>query len=165
MLRVGAGDRTAFDTVYDAVLPKVRQLVGRWVGEGPDRDDATQQAMIAVFENAHRYRPEVGRALPWILAVAGWEARTVLRRRGRRREAALPEAAICPEPSPEHRASEHELLRALDDVIGTLSPADQEAVLAALERTPRPEVSPSTFRKRLQRALARLQAAWESSHG
>src|SRR5262249_33149070 len=44
-----------------------------------------QTALVKLFERVDRYDPRRGPALPWILGIAAWEARTVRQRRGRPR--------------------------------------------------------------------------------
>lgn len=166
LIRLADGDRSAFDPVYDATWPRVQAVTRRLLGDGPDADDAAQIAITKVFERVSEFDPAVGRALPWILGIAGWEARTLRRRRGRCREhgaEVLPEPATA--PVQEAGLLDAELLAALEDALDELRPGDRETLLVALGRRPRPEIAPATYRKRLQRALDRLRTLWRSEHG
>jgi RNA polymerase sigma-70 factor (ECF subfamily) len=149
VLRLADGDRSAFDPLYEAVAPRVDAICGRALGAGPDAEDAAQVALLHEFERVDRYDPARGPALPWILGIAAWEARTVARRRHRRREDAVEVEVEAPTPADD-----------LAPVLAELSPADREVVLAALGVVERPPVPPATFRKRLQRTVARLRAAF-----
>lgn len=162
MLRLADGDRSAFDEVYDATWPRVQALCRRLL-DGPDADDASQQAMIKVFERAGEYDETVGRALPWVLGIAAWECRTLGQRARRRREEGLTaEAAVTQDL--EARVIDADLWAALEEILGGLRPVDRETLLACLERRPRPALG-ATFRKRVQRAVERLRAAWRQEHG
>lgn len=147
--RLADGDRSAFDPVYDAVEPQVRGVCRRLLGDGPDADDAVQQALIRVFERVSDWDPARGPALGWVLTTAAWEARTLRRRNVRRREAPL-----------EAEPAAVEVREPLEDVVravaATLDPIDRDALLTALAGE-RP--AGATFRKRLQRAIGRVRVA------
>jgi RNA polymerase sigma-70 factor (ECF subfamily) len=156
------GDRSAFDLVWSQAAPKVRNLCARLLGAGPDADDAAQAALIKVFERIAEYdtaRP----ALPWILGVAAWECRTQRKRRARSREFAGEPGVEAPTGTvgPEQRLIDADLERALFEVMGGLRPEDREVLEACLDEM-RPEGA--TFRKRVQRAIARLRLAWGERH-
>ncbi len=53
--------------------------------------------------------------------------------------------------------------RALAAALATLRPADAETLLA-YARGERPDLPGPTFRKRVERALVRLRAAWRLNH-
>lgn len=151
LLRLQDGDRSAFDPAYDVVAPRVDALCARLLGPGPDAEDAAQQALMRLFERVAAFDPTRGPALPWVLGIAAWEARTVRRRRERRREDPWEDRAAG--AVPEDRWDE------LERVLATLGPVDREVVSAALGRAERPDVAPATARKRLQRALDRIRSA------
>src|SRR5689334_5874249 len=162
MARLAEGDRTAFRPAFALLWPRLRAFALRFAGEA-DADDAAQAALLKIFSRAARYDP--GRdAFTWALAIAAWECRTVRRKRERRREgAAVPVDLAAVGASPEDAAIERDLRRAVEETAGTLPSLDCETILAAASGT-RP-VAPATFRKRLQRALARFRSAWRAKHG
>ena len=57
-----------------------------------------------------------------------------------------------------------EASEALDRALGDLSPSDS-AMLLAFARGERPDLPGATFRKRVERALARLRTRWRIDHG
>lgn len=163
LVRLADGDRGAFDAVFRLAYPEVRAFAARHLPPA-DADYTAQQALVAIFARVEEY--DAARdGLAWALGIAAWEVRTCRRRAGRRRESgALPELA-CAGPSPEHAAIDAELRASLTAVLGALRPQDAEALLASAGLGPRPAVPPATFRKRLERAVTRLRAAWRRCHG
>lgn len=161
--RLASGDRAAFRPVFSQAEPVVRRFVARLVPPA-DADDAAQQALLNVFARAAEYDGERD-ALTWILAIAAYESRTFRNRALRRREALGADVSHLPAgDSPEQTVVEADLRRALGDVMRTLRPDDVSTLAAALNGR-RPDVAPATFRKRLERAVARLRTAWRARHG
>ncbi len=146
--RLASGDRAAFRPVFSQAEPVVRRFVAR----------------LNVFARAAEYDGERD-ALTWILAIAAYESRTFRNRALRRREALGADVSHLPAgDSPEQTVVEADLRRALGDVMRTLRPDDVSTLAAALNGR-RPDVAPATFRKRLERAVARLRTAWRARHG
>ena len=75
----------------------------------------------------------------------------------------LPAAGI----SGEQEALRRDLLETASRLIAGLSPADAEVLLASFfDAGGRPaRLSPAAWRKRLERAVARLRIAWRDRHG
>jgi RNA polymerase sigma factor (sigma-70 family) len=165
MLRLAAGDRSAFDPLYDALCPLVQRLSMRMMRGAPEAEDAAQEAMTKVFARASQFEP--GRSVTtWVLAITAYECRSLLQSQRRRREDDSPVAARLDETSgsPEAEVIAHDLEAAAREVLGTLRPSDIET-LEASARGERPDLPQATFRKRLERALARFRAAWSARHG
>jgi RNA polymerase sigma-70 factor (ECF subfamily) len=158
------GNRDAFHPVFVHAWPVVRAFVARHL-PAAEAEDAAQQALLKAFERAALFDPRRD-ALAWLLGIAAYEIRTFRRRRWRSREqpaAELSEHASA-EPSPEAQALTRDLAAALDEALGELTEGDA-ATLRAYARGEAPAVPGATFRKRVQRALARLRAAWRTNHG
>jgi RNA polymerase sigma-70 factor (ECF subfamily) len=170
LARLADGDREAFDPLFEAAWPRVRGVCVRVLGDGPQADDAAQQAMLDVFRRASDYDPSRA-ALPWLVGIAGWTCRTHLRRVARQRLAPLDGAEpLALGPSPEEAALDAELRRAVRAAVADLSPLDAETLWDTLARDEglldRPAApAGATLRKRLQRASGRLRALWEARHG
>jgi RNA polymerase sigma-70 factor (ECF subfamily) len=156
------GDRAAFAPLFERLWPIVRAFVVRQL-PFEEAEDVAQQTLVKVFARAAEFDPERD-ALAWVLGVALWEVRTARRRRTRRREDTLG-AALDERPtdvaSPEQAAIARDREQALEEVLGSLRP-EEVATLRAFADDRRPPGS--AFRKRLERALARLRAAWRTSH-
>jgi RNA polymerase sigma-70 factor, ECF subfamily len=165
MLRLAAGDRTAFDPLYDALSPLVQRLTTRMMRGAPEAEDAAQEAMTKVFARASQF--EQGRsATTWVLAITAYECRTLLQRQRRKREDGSPVESLIDANvgSPEAAAIARDFQAAAREVLGTLRATDI-ATLEASARGERPDLPQATFRKRLERALARFRAAWSARHG
>jgi RNA polymerase sigma factor (sigma-70 family) len=158
------GDREKFDPLFRRLWPLLRGFARRCLS-ADEADDAAQEALLRVFSRASEFDP--GRdALAWALGIAAWQIRTHRRKSRRRREEgreALPERAD-PGASPEDTAAAQELVLALDRALAEMPPGDA-ATLLAYARGERPDLPDATFRKRVQRALARLRAQWRIRHG
>jgi RNA polymerase sigma-70 factor (ECF subfamily) len=161
--RLADGDRSAFEPAYAALWPIVRAFCQRML-PSRDAEDAAQLSLVKVFERAASFDARRD-ALPWVLAIAAWECRTARRRIGRSREdltaSALPDF-VESAPTPESCVADAELIAAVKVAIGSLSEADRET----LERAMTDQAPPgATFRKRRERAMARLREVWRRVYG
>jgi RNA polymerase sigma factor (sigma-70 family) len=170
MADLATGDRSAFRPVFDRVWPLSRDLARRLLNSPADADDAAQEAVTRIFFRAAEFDTR-REALPWILGIVANECRSLRKKAKRRREDPGPDRHLESRPDggsdPEEQAMNGDLARALDELLGTLRPADLETVLAAArgDRRPVDGIAPATFRKRLQRAVVRLREAWRTRHG
>lgn len=162
LAQLADGDRAAFTAVFQILWHPMLRLCRSMLKNEADAADAAQQALEKVLTRCGDYdrkRP----ALPWALAIAAWECRTLARKRSRRRE--LPEEQ-APELSggSEDDVAERELTHAAIDALGELSPQDREALLATFweEAT---NVAGATLRKRRERALKRLRDTFKRLYG
>ena len=164
LTRLAEGDRSAFAPAFRELWPHVMRLCTSMLKSEADAADAAQQAMERILVRAGDYdtaRP----ALPWALAIASWECRTLQRKRTRRREvadSAVREQATTADP--EQQLEEQELARAVHAAIGELSDLDRETLLATFWEQD-PQASGVTVRKRRERALARLRTLWKRLYG
>jgi RNA polymerase sigma factor (sigma-70 family) len=160
MSRLADGDRDAFAPIFERLWPVLRRFTERAVG-GADADDAAQAALLKVFARAHEFDAKRD-ALSWILGIAAFECKTLRQRTRRRREdpGEIPERVS--DDNPEERVMAREIEAAAVEVLGTLGPADVETMRLVVSDQ-RPEGA--TFRKRVERAVARLRAAWSAKHG
>ncbi len=166
MERLAEGDRAALPPVFDLLWPLLSRFTGRHLPAG-DAEDAAQEALLKIFFRAGEFEPSRN-ALAWVLGVAGFEIRTARRRRIRRREDPPPatgsEVRCDPKATPEETAIQEDMEAMLREALGSLRPEDAET-LRLYARGDRAAVAAATFRKRVQRALERLRAAWKVTHG
>ena len=87
----------------------------------------------------------------------------MLKRRSRRRETDAP-VVVSDDGAAVAEQEQRELLAAAREALGTLSPADQETLIATYWETAS-GVSGATLRKRRERALTRLRDAFRRMYG
>jgi RNA polymerase sigma factor (sigma-70 family) len=158
------GDRAAFDPLFRRLWPLLRGFASRSL-PAMEADDAAQEALLRIFSRASEFDP--GRdALAWVLGVAAWQIRTHRTRSRRRRERTAEEVPDRADgaPSPEQLAIARDLSSALDRALSELAPVDADTLLA-YSRGERPDLPGPTFRKRVERALARLRGRWRFNRG
>ena len=102
--------------------------------------------------------------MPWALGIASWECRTILRRRWRRREVPADDALLSATTGGQEEQIERQLVEAAVTALGTLSEADKDALLATFWEEAA-SVGGATLRKRRERALVRLRAAFRRLYG
>ncbi|MCY1017225.1 RNA polymerase sigma factor [Pyxidicoccus sp. MSG2] len=165
MARLAGGDRSAFAPAFGVLHPLVARFCARLLPDGADAEDATQAALLKVFTRASDFDAS-REALPWVLALAAYECRTYRKARQRRREEAPPDEDFADAAEgPEARLAGAQLAAVLRDVLEDLKPEDVATLAAAMGEAERPAVPPATFRKRVERAMTRLRAAWRTRHG
>ena len=145
--------------------PALRRFARHLLPDGAEADDAAQNALLKIFTRASELDLERD-ALTWALGVTAYECKTARKRTQRKREnGELGLGALhASGPSPEQAAISRQLEQAASEVLDTLRPIDVETLRALMDDA-RPDVPAATFRKRLERALHRLQVAWRSRHG
>lgn len=161
MARLADGDRAVFASVFELLWGPVLQLCSTLLQNQADASDAAQEAMHKILERCSDY--DKGRpALPWALAIAGWECRTIRRKRQRRREVE-PEQQRSGSPLQEELI-QRDLAAAALTALGELSPADRETLLATFWDEAA-SVAGATLRKRRERALERLRKTFRRLYG
>lgn len=161
--RLADGDRSVFSAVFGQLWPPTLRLCKSLLKNDADAADAAQEAMQKVFTRAHQYDP-TRHALPWALAIAAWECRTVQRRRSRRREVSeegRPEVGTREE---EEEFARRELVHVAVEAMGELSDTDREVLIATFWAESA-SVEGATRRKRRERALARLKLTLKRLYG
>lgn len=162
LTRLAEGDRDAFHPVFVRLWPVLRAFARSRLDEA-DAEDAAQEALVKVFARAAAFDPARD-GLSWALGIAAYEVKTLRRKRQRRREAPEPperQGLDDPAPGPQEIAVEREreaMVKAALDAVGECD----AATLRAFASGDRPAIPSATFRKRVQRALARLRARWST---
>jgi RNA polymerase sigma-70 factor (ECF subfamily) len=162
--RLADGDRSAIEPAFVALGPLVRAFAARALPRSMDAEDAAQSALTKLFEQVRDFDPSRD-GVAWALAVVHFECRTIARRAQRRREQALDPETHAPSTTdtPESLMGRRELEAMARELFSDLGDDDARTIAAAIEDE-RPRAD-ATFRKRLQRALARLRLAWRTKHG
>lgn len=162
MARLADGDRAVFARVFELLWGPIHRLCITLLKNDADAADAAQEAMQKILERASDYdknRP----AMPWAMAIAGWECRTLSRKRGRRREVDEADHEQAGE-HPEDEVVQRNLAAAAIAALGELSEADRETLIATFWDEAA-SVSGATLRKRRERALDRLRKTFRRLYG
>jgi RNA polymerase sigma-70 factor, ECF subfamily len=163
MARLADGDRSAFTRVFELLWGPIYRLCLTLLKNEADAADAAQEAMQKILQRSADYdraRP----AMPWAMAIAGWECRTLARKRARRKEVAEEAAGDRFDPHAEEASLQRDLLRAALDALGELSATDREVLVATFWEEAA-SVSGATLRKRRERALTRLRDTFTRLYG
>jgi RNA polymerase sigma-70 factor, ECF subfamily len=162
MARLADGDRAVFASVFELLWGPIHRLCITLLKNDADAADAAQEAMQKILERTSDYdksRP----AMPWAMAIAAWECRTMARKRTRRREvdhAGHDQAGEHPEEAFVQRS----LVAAAITALGELSEVDRETLIATFWDEAA-SVSGATLRKRRERALDRLRKTFRRLYG
>jgi RNA polymerase sigma-70 factor (ECF subfamily) len=163
MTRLADGDRSVFTQVFERLWTPTHRFCSRILKNEADASDAAQQAMEKILERASDY-DRSRRALPWALAIAAWECRTLRRKRFRRHEAPEEAAGERPDDGSEDEFVRRNLTRAALTAMSELSETDRETLIATFWDEAA-SISGATLRKRRERALDRLRSAFKRLYG
>jgi len=163
LARLADGDRSVFSLVFKQLWSPTHRFCKSLLKNDADASDAAQQAMEKILERASDYDPDRP-AMPWALAIAAWECRTLQRRRFRRREADEQEMGEPASEGVEETIQERDLARAALTAMGELSKLDQETLFASFGDDSA-SATGATLRKRRERALDRLRGAFRRLYG
>jgi RNA polymerase sigma-70 factor, ECF subfamily len=172
LVRVGRGDRAAFEALYDTVAPVVFGVARRVVRDPQMAEDIAQEVLVEVWKLAPRFDPTKGRALSWIVTIAHRRAIDRVRSeqsRGEREERASRDAAPATTGAEvTARMEEEAVQRGLATGLGLLTPTQREAIsLAFYEGRTHHEVAQllgvplGTAKTRIRDGLIRLRDAVE----
>jgi RNA polymerase sigma-70 factor (ECF subfamily) len=130
--RVAGGDGEAFARLYDRHASLVLGLLTRMLADRGAAEEIMQETFLQVWQQAGRFRPELGRPRAWILMMARSRALDRLRAQGaraRREDAVHRDAGRAAEPPLGTAGLESsERRRSVRAALETL-PADQRQAL------------------------------------
>lgn len=170
LVRVGEGDRDAFEALYRRYARPVLGLALRRLGERGRAEDAVQEAFTSIWRSASKYDPARGRGAPWLYAVA----RNAIADRGRARTEppAEPPDQASSEPGPPERAEQswvswrvHRALEELAEHERSLIELAYWGELSQSEIASMLGIPLGTVKTRTRAALARLADALEGELG
>ena len=129
------------DRAWEAVIERYSRLVysipRRFGLHGADADDVFQSTLLTAMRRETTPPPE-DRIVRWLVAIAFWETRNLLRRRARNQAELDEVASLRGGNGLEHRvALEAEELQALSDALATLRPRERR-LLESLFFEPEP---------------------------
>ena len=77
------GDRAAFRLLYDRWGSRLYGIALRITRQGSMAADATQDAFVQIWQQAHRFDPLRGSAEAWLIGILRYRALDIVRRRSR----------------------------------------------------------------------------------
>jgi RNA polymerase sigma-70 factor (ECF subfamily) len=129
MARAQDGDRQAYSTLLEEIVPYLRRLARRWLRDADEVEDAVQDILLVIHAIRHTYDP--GRPFgPWLLTIARRRLSDRVRRhisRSAREEPLKPEHETL-STVPTNLAEERADGRRLHDMIEVLPPAQRLAI-------------------------------------
>lgn len=129
MAKVAQGDESAFRRLARRHAARTFALTRRMLANDADAEEVVQEAMLKVWVNAPRWRPDAA-FKAWLYRVA---FNLCLNRRRRKPFAALEEAADCPDPAP--NAADALLRREREGLVGRVIAELPERQRAAIVLT------------------------------
>jgi len=140
MLRLQAGDETAFQDLFRKFSPRVLQFARRFVGSDAQAEELAQDVFVQVFRFRHRYRPQ-SRFSTWLFTIATNLCLNEVRRPERHLRVDIwerrdgeerAEGPPLPDPSAitaEQGAAARQLERRLEALVAELPPKQRAALL------------------------------------
>jgi len=126
------GDTAAFGHLVEAYQNPVYNLAYRMLGNGPEAEDAAQEAFIRAYKYLHSYDPQRPFST-WLFSIASHYCIDQLRRRRidwlpLKEEIAEPVRLASSSPNPEAVITERDREAWIQDLMGRLSPTDRAAM-------------------------------------
>jgi RNA polymerase sigma-70 factor (ECF subfamily) len=78
--RCAAADGAALQRLYELVAPLLFACLKRMLRRRSVAEEALQDVFVTIWQRAGQFRPERGRALAWMIAIARYRAIDLLRR-------------------------------------------------------------------------------------
>ncbi|MEH6874880.1 MAG: sigma-70 family RNA polymerase sigma factor [Candidatus Competibacter sp.] len=85
MRAVASQNRNAFKTLYERYAPRLGSYLLKLLKQPERVDEAVNDVMLAVWQNADRFDPAQGRLLTWLFGIAHHKGLKALRHAGRSR--------------------------------------------------------------------------------
>jgi len=164
MARLADGDRAVFTRVFELLWSPIHRLCTGLLKNEADAADAAQEAMQKILERAPADYDRARAAMPWALAIAGWECKTIARKRGRRREIDEAPEDMRASSDLEEAMVQRDLTSAALAALGELSEVDRETLVATFWEEAA-STSGATLRKRRERAIDRLRVSFRRLYG
>lgn len=168
--RVGAGDRQAFELLYQRTAAKLLGVATRICWDRGQAEEAVQESYLTIWRRAASFDPARGSAMAWLQTLTRNQAVDHLRRLRAPAPFSLDEAAEVVDPAPlafvtlEAHGEETRLLRCLEE----LAVGDARLIRAGflegstyLELATRTGAPLGTIKSRIRRALLKLRVCLE----
>jgi RNA polymerase sigma-70 factor, ECF subfamily len=70
LLRVAAGDQSAFASLYDMLSPRVFGLILRVLVDRAQSEEVLQEVFLEIWQSATKFAPNRGQGRSWVLTIA-----------------------------------------------------------------------------------------------
>lgn len=164
--RAADGDRAAVDSLVETLWPLVRKFCAARLSNADDADDATQNAVIKLFQQIGSFDAERS-ALGWAFAIARFECMSIARNKHRHATEAIDAAAHgVAEENPLRAAELREIAEILAPWWHQLSDAERDAIVrGAFDDAPSDPKQAAATRQRRHRALLAVRTWWRKAYG
>lgn len=160
-----AGERAAFDALYDRHAPRVYHLLRRMTGSDAEAEDLAQETFVAAWGGMASWREDAAFGT-WLCGIAVRLYAGSRRRAGPEMEPLLEESfATSPDADPLAHCLREEKQQRIEDAIATLPPVCREIFLLVTveglsyrEAAECLQIPIGTVKSRLWRAVCGLQA-------
>ncbi len=125
--RLARGDDAALQELYATYGQRLYAYALRLTDDPALAEDATQEALVAVWKSAGSYRGE-GRLLAWLLGIVHHTALKLMRKRPESISPEMEETLETGLPSPEQQTERDDQSRRLQGAMRTLSPEHRAAL-------------------------------------
>ena len=165
-----AGDRTAYHQLLKDIVPYLRGLSRRFVGNQSDAEDAVQEILIVVHEIRHTYEPHRP-FKPWLKTIATRRCIDLLRKRTRRLQLELAQEldelhVATTDATPDQALDRRQQGLALGEAVSQLPVRQREAIrllriseLSLCEAAAQSDQSIGSLKVACHRALKSLKRA------
>lgn len=92
--RIGRGDQTAFDALYDRLSGPLYSLALRMLGDAADAQEALQDVFLQIWSRAKTYDPQQSSVFSWTVLMTRSRVIDRLRARGRRLRVLVPSTDV-----------------------------------------------------------------------
>lgn len=164
MARLCRGDQTALAELYSVHAPRVHAVLRSMVKDPAEADDLLHDVFLQVWRNAHKFSPERGKVLGWLLVIARSRALDRLRSIPRSRTVAWDDATEGPCEAPQE-AHHHVGAEQLPEMWAVLSPDERQVLyfgyfedLTSTEMAQRLGVPVGTIKSRTRSALQKMRS-------
>jgi RNA polymerase sigma-70 factor (ECF subfamily) len=92
--RIGRGDQSAFDALYDRLSGPLYSLALRMLGDAADAQEALQDVFLQIWSRAKTYDPQQSSVFSWTVLLTRSRVIDRLRARGRRLRVLVPSTDV-----------------------------------------------------------------------
>src|SRR6478672_9935645 len=92
--RVGRGDQSAFDALYDRLSGPLYSLALRMLGDAAEAQEALQDVFVQMWSRARTYDPQQSSVFSWSVLLTRSRVIDRLRARGRRLRVLVPSTDV-----------------------------------------------------------------------